>query len=47
MNYIQGPWLGFCAWGGGAVPDPKKFSEPRSGEKIFFGLLGGPGAVLK
>ena len=26
------------------MPDPKKFSEPRSSkEKVFFGLLGGPG----
>ena len=25
------------------MPDPKKFSEPRSGEEKIFGLLGGPG----
>ena len=25
------------------MPDPKKFSEPRSGEENIFGLLGGPG----
>ena len=36
------PELGFCA--GGVVPEPEKFSEPRSGEENFFGLLGGPGA---
>ena len=30
--------------GGGAVPDSKKFSKPRSGEENFFGLLGGPAA---
>ena len=26
--------------GGGGVPDPKKFSEPRSGEEKILGLLG-------
>ena len=30
--------------GGGAVPDPKKFFKPQSGEENCFGLLGGPGA---
>ena len=38
--------------GGGAVPDPKEFFEPRSGEENCFGLLGGlracsPENVLK
>ena len=26
------------------MPDPKTFSEPRSGEEKILGLLGGPGA---
>ena len=29
--------------GGGSVPDPKKFSEPRNSAKKFFGLLGAGG----
>ena len=28
------------------MPDPKKFSEPRSGEEKFFSLLGGSGGML-
>ena len=27
------------------MPDPKKFSEPRSGEKNFFGLPGSGGML--
>ena len=30
--------------GTGAVPDPKTFFEPRSGDENCFGPLGGPGA---
>ena len=37
------PWGG---GGGGAVPHPKMFSEPRSGEEKFFGLLGESGGIL-
>ena len=32
--------------GAGAVPDPMKFFEPRSGEKMFFGPLGGSEGML-
>ena len=32
--------------GGGAVPDPKKFSEPRSGKEILFWPSGGFGGML-
>ena len=28
------------------MPDPKKFSEPRSGKENFFGLLGGSDGML-
>ena len=31
---------------GWAVSDPKKFSEPRSGNGNFFCLLGGSGGML-
>ena len=41
----------FCALGGGGgggeVPDPKMFSELRSGEEKFFGLLGGSRDIFK
>ena len=43
-SVFKGVWLGFCAWG--AVPDPKNFFEPQSGEENCFGLLGGSGGML-
>ena len=36
----------FLCLGGGAEPDPDKFSEPRSGEEKCFGLLGDSGGML-
>ena len=33
--------------GGGAVPDPEKFSEPRSGEENFLAFQGVPQKVFK
>ena len=36
------PWGG----GGGAVPDPKKFSEQCSGKEIFFWPSRGSGGML-
>ena len=36
---IQGRSLVFVP-GGGAVPDPDKFSEPRSSDENLFGLVG-------
>ena len=32
--------------GGGAVPDPKMFSEPQNGKENVFGLLGGSGGMF-
>ena len=40
---IQGSVQDFLFWRLGGV-DPKNFLEPRSSEKIFWGLVGGLGA---